>query len=113
MNVFLLAGTLSLSLTLSPSYLPQPPAKEEVVVGYIADIRVTGKNERTFWEVPEGKDAVTLTKNKEDERLSYVCIWEGAPPAKCKPGAKVQVVGVYTGNTTAGARIYVGCRLKE
>lgn len=87
--------------------------KEEVVEGYVADIRVTGKNERTFWDVPEGKDAVTLTKNKEDERLSFVCIWDGAPPARVKAGARVQVVGVYTGNTTAGARIYQKCRLKE
>jgi hypothetical protein len=70
-----------------------PTAKETKVVGYLADVRVTGKNEKLFWNVPEGMNAVTLTKGEKDDAISYVCVWPKgeAPPARVKGGATVLI----------------------
>lgn len=88
--------------------------KPEVVTGYVSDVRETGTNEALFWNVKKGENAVTLTAGKTDDRLSAVCVWDGAPPGRfVKPGAKITVVGVYYGTTTGGAKVYTGCKLKE
>lgn len=105
---------LLFTATVTKSHSAEKPAvKVETVVGYVSDIRETGKNESLFWNVKEGNNAVTLTTDKNDDQISIVCIWDGAPSIRIKVGSKVSIVGTYYGRTTGGAKVYTGCKLKE
>lgn len=100
-------------LVVSAAPVFAPARANVVVVGYVADVRETGKNEALFWNVKEGQNAVTLTAARGGEKIDFVCVWDGAPPARLKEGLRVRVEGEYYGRTVGGARVYAGCRLKE
>lgn len=90
-----------------------PPDTREVVTGYVAERRVAGKNEQLFWNVPEGSYAATLTLARDDERIAFVCVWDGNLPSEVQPGRKIDVRGKYHTRTPGGAKVYIGCELVE
>lgn len=93
---------------------PEPPHDtRELITGYVAERRVVGKNEQLFWNVSEGTYAATLMLARDDERIAFVCVWEGNIPSEVQPGRKINVRGKYHTRTPGGARVYVECELVE